>query len=149
MRGPLREALRAKFAVPIKPAPPIGETWTPVTDMKEVNGLHVYFKGEQPPTPEGAPALPQVVSLFGFKLVELDGESIWMAASRQDYIDSESRRLGGKRDEAENMATHKESAVDSCRSLGFGCIGKCTRWSCTYVYSPFTRHTYCTCVPFE
>jgi len=110
-------------------------------DFTDMNGVRVYKKGKKPPTPKGLKADFEVISPFGFKVIERDGKPMWAVGSEQDYRASEAKRLGIN-------AADVNVRPGSCYNTGpmtcsFGCSGT---YFCKPVLNPKDQHYYCKCV---
>jgi len=86
--------------------------------MKIQNGIHVYEANDiLPPLPEGLLDDIPVISKFGFKIINMDGRFYFKAATKEDFIKSETQRLGITPEEV----TINESCYSKGRSCSLGC----------------------------
>ena len=88
--------------------------------MREENGIQMFEEGELPAFPEGLDTDFNVLSRFGFKVVEDDGQSIWEAATEADFRRVVGQLLGILPSEVE-IEEDKGNGTRSCRSKGVGC----------------------------
>ena len=89
-----------------------------------------------PPPPAGLGGLqyPHLYAPFGFKIVEVDGESMWTLATESDYVDAESRRLGLPREKIKRPIC-RPSGPTTCHPDG----------CCALFYDSVHQHYYCSC----
>jgi len=114
--------------------------------MTEQNGIRIYDQGEKPQLPEGLTAdFDESMSVFGFKIVTVDGKPVAQAASEDDYCNSEAQRLGVSGDEIRNRVAQKQA--NTCRMSGWlFCSGQCPMGGdCRIVQNPNTNNYYCSC----
>ncbi|MFC2140935.1 hypothetical protein ACFLQP_01380 [Acidobacteriota bacterium] len=113
--------------------------------MKDMNGIQVFDDGETPEIPEGLSTNFEVLSPFGFKIVEHEGKKMWKVGTEEDYREAEAKRLGKSPEEITIDATA------SCHSSGpKSCGGNCYNWPkpgtrCTLCYNPTGQYYYCAC----
>lgn len=109
--------------------------------MINENGVLVLEEGDEyPDLPRDLSTDVRVVSKFGFKVVEVDGESYWGAATEEELRAAEARRLGVR---AEEVELHPW-----CYSTGpTSCAGNCPKpvHRCVRLYDPHTGIYYCRC----
>lgn len=81
-------------------------------------------KGPKIILPDGWPPLPKnVVSIFGFKLIELEGKKMWQAATELDFRESLSRKgITGRK---LNAAVKLKYIRGGCSLSGGQCSGNC------------------------
>jgi len=106
--------------------------------MEKQNGVEIFKNGEQPPIPEGLKTDFEVISRFGFKIVNFEGRLVWKAATEEDYRSSEAKRL--------NIApTDVEPKDYDCNQIGpRQCSGTCQgthpKLWCSLVYNPEEKY---------
>ena len=108
--------------------------------MIEENGLQIFEPGESPPPTRGLNDDIEVVSKFGFKVVEFDGKQMWQAAAEEDFRNSEAKRLDIKPEQVETRAICYQTGPKRC-------AGRCINihLSCVLVYNPMGAYYYCVC----
>jgi hypothetical protein len=114
-------------------------------DPENQNGVLV-FKKLLPPYPKGLKTNFKVVSPFGFKIIELEGEEVWAAGTEEDYRKAEAKRLKIK---PEEVKIPKEKATfRGCIQTGpTSCSGSCAYPGfCRRIYNPAGKYYYCGCV---
>lgn len=116
--------------------------------MKEQNGIQIYDQGEKPSIPEGLETNFEVISLFGFKVVEVNGKKMWQTASEEDYRNCEAQRLGIAA--ADVRVDPRRCQGGSCCQTGpMTCSGSCSGgWpvmECCLAVHPIHPMYYCTC----
>jgi len=109
--------------------------------MENINGILVFNKGDElPELPEGLRTDFKIVSLFGFKIVEIDGEKLWQAGTEEDYLESESKRLDLPLEEVK-----KRKRVSCYNTAPMQCAGMCGTGWCKLAYNPVASYYYCNC----
>lgn len=120
-------------------------------DFVDQNGIHIYKDPKKAPIPMDAPSADfQVISLYGYKLVEVTDKKTdkkkkyWMAGTETDYRAAEAKRLKIK---PEDVKPRKEQEIlDSCHQTGpQSCSGFCTSGFCSLAYNPSGHFYYCGC----
>ncbi len=113
--------------------------------MRIQNGFHVFSKGDElPALSEGlTDETPRHLkgSHYGFKISTLGSAPQWVAASRDDFVQAEARRLRIATSEV-HAGTCPQPAPRRC------CPGPCeiSGHLCCLVYEPADHYYYCTCV---
>ena len=110
--------------------------------MEIQNGIEVYnLNYEQPPIPHGLSNDFQVLSPYGFKVIEFEGKPMWAVSTEEDYIADEAQRLG--------IPPSEVAAKDRpCACINVAtCVGQCpSGLQCVVVnYNPVTRTYSCSC----
>jgi len=109
--------------------------------MKDMNGVQVFDDGETPESPVDSGADFEVLSTFGFKVVEHKGKKMWKVGTEKDYREAEAKRLG--------ISPEKVSIDTVCHQTApMSCSGECSvvPRSCTLCFNPTSGYYYCTCV---
>lgn len=110
--------------------------------MEIQNGIEVYdLNYERPPIPHGLSTDFQVLSPYGFKIIDFGGKPMWAVSTEEDYIQVEAQCLG--------IPTRNVSAKDrTCACINVAeCIGQCSSGhSCKLFYDPAGHRYYCACV---
>ena len=109
--------------------------------MRLENGIHVYGPDEEVPVPDGLDPDVEVVSEYGFKVVEIAGRKMWKAGTEEDYRATESIRLNIQRHEVDRSRSR-----DCWSPSPTQCYGHCLGGFCQWVYDPATQLRYCQCV---
>ncbi len=109
--------------------------------MKEENGIQIFEKGDKlPDLPKGLRTDFEIVSIFGFKIVEIEDKIMWQACTEEDYREAESKRLNIPPEKVEL------SRVRGCRQIApRKCQGDCWNGFCVLAYNPFAQVYFCTC----
>jgi hypothetical protein len=116
--------------------------------MVDMNGVIVGDKGEVQQLPEGYPPFPSNGSIWGIKVVVIEGEKRWEPATEEDFINSEMKRLGAPRETVLEHATLRNSLTNPCHRTGTAsCEGECPNPNtfCAYSWNPGPGHSYCVC----
>lgn len=114
--------------------------------MREQNGIQIFDAREKPPLPNDLQSDFEVQSLFGFKVIKIQGRSMWAVASEEDYRNTVAQLLG---------ITPQEVKIDvkgvgPCLNVTpTTCDGICWHPSpfCTLIYRPTDHHYVCLCMP--
>jgi peroxiredoxin len=117
---------------------------------KNQNGILVFETGIPQKKDDEPDASFQVISRFGFKVVTTETASgkkknLWMAATEDDYRQSEAKRLGIKPEEAKLSCFDIVGGCYQTGPLSFSPFCPPGQGGCKVVYNPRTRHYYYTC----
>jgi hypothetical protein len=111
--------------------------------MINENGIIRFEKDDVVLTPkhELAKGAPKT-SLYGYKLVAIDGTLLWDTATEEDFRKSEAIRRGIKVEDVESKQLEQ-----ICVNTGpTTCSGTCYMGFCNLIYNPQQHYYYCQCV---
>jgi hypothetical protein len=110
--------------------------------MKDENGIKTFDKNEQMPLPKGLSIEGSGLgpSKYGFKVVQQDGIATWVAATREDFVAAECKRLGAQPSDIKEVEGCYAPSPTTCSQTH--CYG--TVW-CARAWDPNTQHYYCCC----
>ena len=117
--------------------------------MEIVNGIHVYENGETPDLPKGLSSDFNVISPFGFKIIEIDGEKVWAAGTEAEYRESVGKRMGIAPEDVDLGGRGKDDPKTYCHNTGpYSCSGSCNEAGnfCKLNYNPSNGLNYCECL---
>jgi hypothetical protein len=94
-------------------------------NMSIRNEVTRFKKGQPIVLPPGVPPLPRdVVSVFGFRLIELNGSKVWKAATQMDFRELLSE-IGVTESKIVEAIQAKNNSTSSCYLYNNECNGTC------------------------
>jgi hypothetical protein len=109
--------------------------------MKEKNIIRIIEDGGYvPELPDGLEHITNVISPFGFKIVNIDNKYFWEVLSEDEYRDSEARRLGILKSDVDIHLTCQSHGSSSCSGTCNVGEGRCKRF-----HDPYLDRYYCAC----